>query len=135
MRHTELFIPGTMIHVSWKVFEELDKGKPWKERTWNKRPIWSPMIVCESNQTDLEKMKWKKLLINLYDITQMKYENLSYQYVIDRIEEGTIEILQQERSLISFSTDFTKQLTFDCDRGIVSRVAEITSQQKEYNNK
>ena len=95
MRFPELLQPGTMLFVSWKVFHDYETETKvlLKNKTCFERPIWSPVLTCEV-VSDSDKDKWKKIQIILYDVTHMRYIRWSYKLCLDRIEDGTIQLVE-----------------------------------------
>lgn len=74
--------------VSWRVFQEA------RDKTWGNRTIWSPMVTCESEPDQTDKNKWKKILVVLYDVNEMRYVKWNYKFCLDRIEDGTIQLVE-----------------------------------------
>ena len=93
MRFPELFQQGTMLFISWKVFHEDERKLPLREQTFCKRPVWSPVLTCDCDFEQTHKAKWNKILITLYDVTQVRYIKWTYKHCLDKIEDGTIQVV------------------------------------------
>jgi hypothetical protein len=88
MRNTELFKPGIMLMVSWQAFKDIEPNK------WFRRPTWSALITTETTVEDNDKMKWKKIYIDLYDVNEATYIKVNYKFLLDAIEYGTVQIIE-----------------------------------------
>lgn len=84
--------------VSWTAIKKWEDDRHVKyltpESTWSKRPVWSPMITCEYIPDPSSKNKWKLIQLDLYDVIESRYIKWNYQFCLDRIEDGTIDIIK-----------------------------------------